>query len=248
MKFSWPFTAGEFFELMRPAALVASALLSTWVLASARRWNFRSPFAAAWAIATFFLPFIVLPLYLIARASTKRRVGSGESDIKKESQETTGPLVPTILKFAIPAAYCAVLLSFIGFYLYRDHNSVDSHLARAAHAKLLHQSEKAIREYRAALTLDDNSHTHKLLGIELADAGQWSEALAEFRAAERGREPDDSLPFRIGQALEASNQHSEAVIEYRKFLSSHACTQALPDERCEMARRKSVSTAASQNR
>ena len=58
-------SAGELFELIRPAALILSALISTWVLASARR---RFPFYVAllWAVATLlFLP-IVLPLYLIA--------------------------------------------------------------------------------------------------------------------------------------------------------------------------------------
>ena len=135
-------------------------------------------------------------------------------------------------------SYVVLLLLSIGIYLYRDRNSIDAHLARAEQAKVLHQREKAIREYRAALALEANPHTHKLLGIELADSGQWSEALSEFRAAERGGEPDDLLPFRIGQALEASIQRSEAVIEYKKFLNSHACTQALPDERCETARKR----------
>jgi tetratricopeptide (TPR) repeat protein len=102
------------------------------------------------------------------------------------------------------------------------------------------QREKTIREYRAALALEDNPHTHKLLGIELADAGQWTDALFEFRAADRGGEPDDSLSFRIGQALDASGQPLAAVHEYRRFLESHRCTQPLPDDRCGIAGRRAM--------
>ncbi len=70
----------------------------------------------------------------------------------------------------------------------------------------------------------------------MADARQLTEALNEFRAAERGSEPDESLPFRVGQALEASGQTAAAVLEYKRFLNSHACTKVLPDERCEIVR------------
>jgi hypothetical protein len=234
----WQISAGEFFELLRPAALIISALLSTWVLASARRRNFRFPFAVTWAIATFFLPLIVLPLYLIVCVSARRRVRVAESDIRKRSQEPTGSLVPAILKFAIPGAYCAVLLLFIGFAFCRNRNSVDAHLARAEQAKVLNQRERSIREYRAALALENNPHTHKLLGIELANANQWNEALAEFRAAERGGEPDELLSWRIGKTLEALGNHSEAVADYTRFLQSRLCTQQLPDDACETARRR----------
>jgi tetratricopeptide (TPR) repeat protein len=233
----WQISAGEFFELLRPTAFVLSALLSTWVLTSARRWSFRSLAALVWTLGTFFLPFVVLPLYLIARAAAKRRARLPSVNAPKISDQPTASLTQAFrLRFVAPIVYGIALLLVIGFYLYRDHNSVDAHLARAAQAKLVGYREKAIREYRAALALEDNPHTHKLLGIELADARQLTEALNEFRAAERGREPDESLPFRIGQALEASGQTAAASQEYKRFLNSHACTKVLPDERCEMVR------------
>lgn len=235
MKLHWQISAGEFFELLRPAALLLSAILSTWVLASSRRWNFRFLFGLIWAITTFFVPFIVLPLYLIARSSAKRRARGSETEIRKDPSESTGSPV-RFLKFVIPSAYCAVLLSLTGFYFYRDRNGVDAHLARAAQAKVMNQRERAIKEYRAALALEDSPHTHKLLGIELADAGLWPEALLEFRAAERGAESDESLSFRAGQALDATGNHAEAAVEYQRFLSGAACTQPVPDSRCEAAR------------
>ena len=59
-----------------------------------------------------------------------------------------------------------------------------AHLARATQAKLVEDSATAIREYRAALALEDNPHTRKLLAIELANAGFIAEAIVEFRVAE----------------------------------------------------------------
>ena len=49
----------------------------------------------------------------------------------------------------------------------------------------------AIREYREALKDEDDPHTHKLLAVELANAGYISEAIAEFRLAELGGETCD---------------------------------------------------------
>ena len=240
MNFHWQISAGEFFDLLRPAALVVSALLSTWVLASARRWSFRSFVAAAWALGTFFLPFVVLPLYLIARSSAKRRARSSHPGNPETAQPADSSARVVKLGFVAPVVYGVLLLSLIGLYLYRDRNRVDAHLARAAQAKVMGQRDKAIREYRAALALEDNPHTHKLLGIELADAGQWTDALLEFHAAERGGEPDDLLSFRIGQALDASGQPLEAVREYKRFLDSDRCLQPLPDERCGIAGRRTM--------
>jgi hypothetical protein len=247
VNFHWQISAGEFFDLLRPAAFITSALLSTWVMASARRWSFRSYVAAAWALGTFFLPFVVLPLYLIARGSVKRQAQSIQPENQGLAEQSAeSPTPPVRFRFVAPVVYGVLLLSIIGLYLYRDRNSVDAHLARAAQAKVMNERDKTISEYRAALALEDNPHTHKLLGIELADAGHWSEALAEFRAAERGGEPDESLPFRIGRALDAAGQSSEAVIEYSRFLNSHACTQALPDDRCEIAGRRTMVSPTNQ--
>ena len=97
-------------------------------------------------------------------------------------------------------------------------------------------STKVIREYRAALALEDNAHTHKLLGLELLETGQWSDALNEFRLAERGCEPDELLPFRIAQAADTSGRQGEAAAEYRRFLGSYACTHSPANERCDTAR------------
>lgn len=64
-------SAGELFDLIMPAASVISALLSTWVLASARR-RFRLYYAIPLAIGTFFLPLIVFPIYLVIMLWRKR--------------------------------------------------------------------------------------------------------------------------------------------------------------------------------
>jgi len=218
------------------------------VLASARRRSFHSFVVAAWALGTFFLPFVVLPLYLIARSSAKRRAQSTQMENPEASQPAESSARAVKLRFVAPIVYGVLLLSLIGLYLYRDRNSVDAHLARAAQAKVMNKRDKAIREYRAALALEDNPHTHKLLGTELADAGQWSEALSEFRAAERGGEPDESLPFHLGQALDATGQPSEAAIEYSRFLNRHLCTQSLPDKRCAEAKRRTMAGPANQLR
>lgn len=231
-------SAGEFFELLRPAAYVLSALLSIWVLASARRRRFQLYMGIAWALGTFLLPFIVLPLYLIVLIfrHSPERLGSASETTSEPYPEVQA--LPIGHRFLLPAAYGVMLLGVTAVYLYRDYNSVDAHLARAAQAKLSNQSAKTIREYRAALALEENPHTHKLMGIELAEAGQWAAALNEFRLAEKGGELDESLSFRLAQALNAEGDHSGSLIEYQRFLGSHACTQELPDSRCKTAKQR----------
>ena len=238
MKLLWQISAGEFFELLRPSALVIAAILSAWVLGSARRWRFRFYLVAAWALGTFVLPFVIFPLYLIARATRKQKIQSSEATTSESAPHeiidaTTAPLR---FRFLLPLAYCCLLLSLVALYFYRDYRNVDSHLARAVQAKLRNQREKTIREYRAALALEDDPHTHKLLGIELAEGRQPQEALREFRLAASGNEPDESLPFRMGQALDALGNHIEATIEYRRFLESPACRRILSDDYCAEAR------------
>jgi hypothetical protein len=235
VKLNWQISAGEFFELLRPLALVISALLSTWVLASARRRRLHWAAAISWAIGTFLFPFIVLPIYFIARSwITQPQSRNPDADATAES----GPSSPVRLRVLLPAAYGLILLTLVGLYVYRDYQTVDAHLARAKQAKVMNRPASAIREYRAALGLEDNPHTHKLLGIELAETKQWVEALRELRAAESGGEPDDSLPFRIAQALEATGQTNEALAEFKKFLARNACTEAPPDPRCNTARNR----------
>jgi hypothetical protein len=226
------------FELIRPAVLVLSALLSTWVFASARRHAFSFPVALAWALATLVFPLIIVPLYLIARSRRKRT-----KQTESESEPPEKLVVPTPrLRVVAPMAYAAIVLSGLGIYLYRDYQDVDSHLARAAHAKLRGNRNRTIEEYRAALRQGDDAHTHKLLAIELADVGFKTEAVSEFRLAEKGGEPDELIPFRIASLLDAIGQPNQAVLEYRRFLQSKACTQELPDRRCETAMRRTGNT------
>ena len=166
-------SAGQLFDLIMPAAYVVSALISTWVLASARK-RFRLHYALALAVGTLFLPFIVFPIYLVIMMWRPK----------------IGP--PRRWRYLLPLLYVVIALSVIGAYFYFDSRSVDAHLSRATQAKLVEDSTTAIREYRAALALEDNPHTHKLLAIELANAGHIPEAILEFRLAEPC-EPEDRV-------------------------------------------------------
>lgn len=136
----------------------------------------------------------------------------------------------------LPPVYLSLVLSLLWLFLYRESQSVDAHLARANQARLLGQRERTIREYRTALRLEDDAHTHNLLAEELAGAGLWDEALAELRAAQNGGEPDEAIPYRIGTALDALKRRGEAAGAYSDFLKTGLCTQSLPDPRCLNAR------------
>jgi hypothetical protein len=137
--------------------------------------------------------------------------------------------------YAPPLVYAAALLCAGAIYFYRDYHSFDAHLARAASARLLYRRDIAIREYRAALRLADDAHTRKLLAVQLAEDKQTEAALAEFRAAERGGEPDEMIPYRVASALDALGRAGEAADEYRKFLRSGLCTRPSPDAACAEA-------------
>ena len=134
-------SAGELFELIMPFAYVVSALLSTWVLASARK-RFQLQLALAFALATLFLPLVVFPLYLAIIVWRRR----GEP--------------PKRWRYLAPLLYAAIALTAIAGYFYLDSRTVDAHLARATRAKLVDDHKTAIREYRQALALEDNPHTH----------------------------------------------------------------------------------------
>lgn len=136
----------------------------------------------------------------------------------------------------MPLLYLLAVLSLGSLLYYQDARSIDAHLARANQARLLGQRERTIREYRAALSLEENAHTRNLLGIELAADNQLIEALDEFRAAESAGEADDDLPYRIAATLDALNRPDEALPEYQKFLTTRRCTQAYPDPQCAVAR------------
>jgi hypothetical protein len=222
-------SAGEFFELIRPTVLVLSAVISVWVLASARRYRFPLYVAIAAALGTLFFPLITLPLFLIARFFHRR---SGAPYYDRETGETLVPSTPTRRRVTLPLIYAVIVLSMIGFYLYSDHQSVDGHLARAVQSKLLGKRGRAINEYRAALKLDDDPHTRKLLAIELADTGDRTGALFELRTAEQRGEADDLIAFHAANLLDSLNLPNQATLEYQRFLESRACTQPLPDERC----------------
>lgn len=211
-------SAGELFDLIRPAVLVLAALISTLVFASARK---RFPFLIAllWALATFFLTLIVLPLYLIALL------------IRRQT-----PSRPLRWKLIGPLIYGLLIMSGISLYLYKQGRGVDVHLARAAHAKIRGNRAKTIAEYKAALSVEDDPHTRKLLGFELFDAGYWTEALSELRLAEKGGERDDFMILRIAGLLDVLNQPAQARLEYQHFLQSSLCVHPVPDKRCELAR------------
>ncbi len=210
-------SAGELFDLIMPAAFAVSALISTWVLASARK-RFRLHYALALAIGTLFLPLIVFPIYLVI-IMWRPKIGP-----------------PRRWHYALPLLYAVIALSAIGAYFYFDKDSVDAHLARATQAKLDGDSATAIREYREALEREDDAHIHKLLAIEFANAGETTEAISEFRLAERGGEPDDLISFNLGLLLERLDLTNQAAMEFEKFLMSETCEQ--PDARCESAQER----------
>jgi tetratricopeptide (TPR) repeat protein len=140
------------------------------------------------------------------------------------------------LRRALPLTYLLVMLGLGALYFYLDSRSVDAHLARANQARVVGNEERIIQEYRAALKLEDNAHTHNLLGKELMIARRWDEALAEFRTAERMGEPDDELPYNIAWALMNLHRDREAAPEYERFLSGPLCTATPPDARCARVR------------
>ena len=208
-------SAGELFELIMPAAFAASAILSTFVLASARkRFSFLS--ALAIALATLFLPLIIFPLYLASLFWRK----------------SIGP--PRKWRYTLPVLYAAILLSGIGAFYYFDSHGVDAYLARAERAKLVDDYATAIREYQGALALEENPHTRKLLAIQFMQAGQLTEAVSEFRLAQQGGEPDDAIYYYVGKLLERLNQPEQAKLEFQSFLITNTCLQL--DKRCDEAR------------
>ena len=210
-------SAGELFDFIRPAVVVASTIISTWVLISARK-RFRFFQALLLALATFFLPLVVLPLYVVSLLFWRR--------------------APLRVKhrFTIPLVYLATILLIFFGYTYVDDRSIDAHLARASYAKVSVDYLTAIHEYQEALKLDDSAHIHKLLAEALDDAGLVTEAITEFRTAELAGEPDDLIHFRLAVLLDRINHHGEAILEFREFAFSQTCLQV--DERCQTARQR----------
>lgn len=219
-------SAGELFELIRPSVLIAAALISTWVLGSARK-RFPLYIAFAWALGALFLPLVVLPAYLVVILLWRRRVYS--------------PAWPLVL----PLTYGLIVTASTAAYFYFDSRTVDAHLARAARAKLIEDHGTVIREYNRALALEDNPHTHKLLAVELMQAGYLSEAISEFRLAEQGGEPDDSIHYYLGILLERIDQNGQARLEFERFLLTETCQSA--ERLCESARVKIEATTNERN-
>jgi tetratricopeptide (TPR) repeat protein len=211
-------SAGELFDLVSPVVFIVSALVSIWVLTSARK---RFPFwlSLGWALGVVFLPLIIFPLYLIALLVWPAR-----------------PDVRLRFRFLLPCLYAVVLLGYVGSTFYRDTQSADAHLARATAAKLVDDHEKTIAEYQKALAVEDDAYVHKLLAVALFEAGYVTESIAEFRLAENKGDPDELIPYRLGRALERVEQNGQARLEFQKFLQSKICARI--DNRCEYARQR----------
>ncbi len=238
-------SAGQLFDVLLPAALALAIICSTCVLADARRRALPRYALIAWALGTLVLPVTVVPLYLLARL-WRRRARESENTpettaIAKADTDTTPPrsFTTRLRSFALrqaPTFVYAVSLTALGALFFQHYYfGLDGHLARASNAKLHEQHARAASEYRAALRLADDPHTHKQLGLELAANKQWAEALAELHAAAQGNEPDAALPYHIANALAALDRRAEAVNEYQKFLAGVSCVQSVPDVRCAQA-------------
>ena len=262
MSLRWPFSVGQLFDVLLPAAVALAVLCSTWVLADARRRGLKRYALSAWTLGTLLLPSTILPLYLLVRlwqrtpgrsdASATDTTDADEPVAEADSDRPVAP-APTQADAEVAAdqtralttrlravgvrhaptlVYAFVLTTLTALFFTHYYRSLDAHLARASAAKLNNQHERAAREYRAALRLTDDPHTRKLLGLELAAAQQWTEALTELRVAARGGEPDAALPYHIAMALDALGRSDEATTEYRNFLAGELCARSPPDARC----------------
>lgn len=253
MSGDWQISVGDVSESLLPALYALSVLASAWVFASARRRAFGPLAVWAWALCTFLLPAVTLPLYLVARMyapvestpETDENILDEEArtedeDSREEDESADGAdepraAAPLRRRLLPPLLYAAALLAAGGIYFYQDYQSFDAHLARAAKAKLYGRRGPTISEYRAALRVREDAHTRKLLGLELLEDGRAEEALAELRAAEAGGEPDERLPFRLAATLEALGRRAEAVAAYERFGRGALCAQVPPHALCAAA-------------
>jgi tetratricopeptide (TPR) repeat protein len=245
VRFLHGFSAGEFFESFLPAASLLAAVLSAWVLASSRRCGLPIPTVAAWTLGTLLAPPVVFPVYLIYRLFTSKgnetaaaaNTSAAPPEVNEHSSLEVTAHHRLKMRWSLPILYLLLLLAFNGALIYRERQSVDSHLARANTARLKDQPDRIVTEYRSALALEDDPHTHNLLGSELVEKHRWAEAIVELRAAQRGREPDPILPYNLGVALMEAGNLTEAKLEFEGFLASSVCTAATQDERCDAARK-----------
>jgi hypothetical protein len=235
--------------MFRPAVFFVAAILSTIVLAGTRKRGFRLQWVTLWTLGTLAAVPVVFPAYLIYWLSSAKAHVPGSSAVNELTPgSVVSEPVPTTqdkrtigFRFLLPLAYLLVVSTAGSIFVYLDWRSVDSHLARANTARLMSKPEQTIAEYRQALAIEDNPHSHNLLGMELANLGRWQEALVEFQAADKGREPDPALPYYLGASLEVSGQRAKADTVFYKFLESKFC-EALPiDSKCVDAKRRVTS-------
>ncbi len=237
MNVRWQISVGRLSDVLLPALVAFAIACSAWVLADARRRALARPALVAWTLGTLVLPFTVLPLYLLARLWSRATARADpDAPTTQPTQPLTTRLRACLARHAPTLLYAAVVALIAALYFAHDYRSLDARLARASDANLHGWHDRAAREYRAALQLVDDPHTHKLLALELVALQQWDAALVELRAAERGGEPDAVLPYHIANALDALDHREEASNEYQKFLAGDSCTQPTPDGRCARAR------------
>lgn len=257
---NWQISAGDFTEALRPASYLLATLASTWTLARAQRRGINTPAAVAVALmvftTTFFLPLVLLPLvaaWVLLRPDAllskppQAEVAEPEPSSDEEkisvaddaagSDERSGR---TRRHLATLLLYALLLLIPGALFFYRDYQTVDAHLTRAQRAELRGRTGLAINEYEAALRLEDDAHTHKLLGLQLVRAGRTEEALTQFLAAERGGELDEKLSLRLATTYDTLHRPFEAAAAYRRVLNNSQCAAPLPAPECTTARQRLV--------
>ncbi len=235
--------------MLRPAAFFVAAIASAIALAGTRKRGFRMGWALVWALSTLAALPVIFPAYLIyclflskARASVSSASNElAASSVLNEPVLTAQNRRTIGFRFLLPLTYLLVVCTAGAIFFYRNWHSVDSHLARANTARLMSKPEQTIAEYRQALAIEDNPHSHNLLGMELVQLGRWQEALVEFQAAEKGREPDPVLPYNLGASLEVTGQMAEADAVFYTFLESSFCAALPIDSKCVDAKRRVTS-------
>lgn len=217
-------SAGGLTEVLQPVLFAVAALVSAIVLADALRGGFNIYEVAGWTLATFFYPYIIFPLYIIARF------------IKRREPRPRRKFTQTILRVFVPAfVYLLIILSIGAVLREREAHSFEHYLERAIAARLRDRHLEAADAYRAALAVQDDPHTHKLLGVQLMMSHKWADAYEHFLAAEKGGENDEALSFYLASVLDELKRGDEAVGYYLKFTTTSLCKRAVPDQRCQSA-------------
>jgi tetratricopeptide (TPR) repeat protein len=245
VRFLKAISAGELFELLRPAAFIISALLSAWVLAGTRRRGWKPASVILWTAGAFFLPLVVFPFYLAAALFGLRGRTVDQENNESSNDTAENELAPSAepqrllrrvpMRRTLPILYFLVLIGIGGLSYYREWHSVDAHMARANRARLTNDYATVVAEYNAALKKENSPHIHSLLGTALMDTGAWDEALAEFETALKGGEPDDLLFYNTGLCLQNLGRKDEARDYFDRFLQTPRCRNTDLSERCRTA-------------